>query len=642
MASSAAVCLFLLFGWKINAVMMVVLPFFGLGLGVNDMFVFVRHFSEQVVKADVNQGSSDGTPAPQRNAEDITCAMLAGAGPGAMLTSTCNCVTFTFGALIMPVPALADFCAAAALVVALNYFVMLTQVVPLLSWTARRAVMSQQACACTSSCDNMEAQCFQSWTAGVSKLEKKITKMTSLSFGCLTFSLWPCALILLVVSGVLINDKDIGYNPAEAVKDGSPQYRAVEVFFDEFSSFPAFLCFDDVDVPSNQREMLTLFGSLVGPDQRHTEAFGLNFLTAFYFQHAPQIMAGKLLVDPSWNSSLAPFGTVKLDSTDFYQYYHDWSRVPLENPMKAMDPNSMGYVTADLAWTNEFSYASPNKSLAPALRFSFFSFFIVGLQNQNDFVVSIRQANELLEQSPLKGKASIYGATFTFWSVLLDLDSTLWRILGLSLAIVFTCTLICSMASSPALSDSLRMRKYTDSCRELLGCFAVAVISTLACAMIVGEVYGLSTRFLKFNMFVAMTLLAASGIAIEFVAHLVTAFLQEPGTPQERMVRAVATTAPAILQSSFSTVIGILPMSLSSFAFVVKYMFGMFALVQAIGLLNGLVFLPAFLGSVGLLFGPNTKEQYKPDVNVSSENLPRVLDLPGGAATSKNNEKERV
>ena len=211
MASSAAVCLFLLFGWKINAVMMVVLPFFGLGLGVNDMFVFVRHFSEQVVKADVNQGSSDGTPAPQRNAEDITCAMLAGAGPGAMLTSTCNCVTFTFGALIMPVPALADFCAAAALVVALNYFVMLTQVVPLLSWAASRAVMSPQACACTSSCDNVEAQCFQSWTAGVSKLEKKIAKMTSLSFGCLTFSLWPCALILLVVSGVLINDKDIGY-----------------------------------------------------------------------------------------------------------------------------------------------------------------------------------------------------------------------------------------------------------------------------------------------------------------------------------------------------------------------------------------------------------------------------------------------
>ena len=149
MASSGAVCLFLLFGWKINAVMMVVLPFFGLGLGVNDMFVFVRHFSEQVTK--VNPGSSDGTLAQQRSAVDITCDMLAGAGPGALLTSACNCVTFTCGALIMPVPALADFCAAAALVVAMNYFVILTQVVPLLSWAARRAERSPPSFACTSS-----------------------------------------------------------------------------------------------------------------------------------------------------------------------------------------------------------------------------------------------------------------------------------------------------------------------------------------------------------------------------------------------------------------------------------------------------------------------------------------------------------
>jgi len=607
---------------------------------VNDMFVFVRHFSEQVAK--VNQRSSDGTLTPQRSAVDITCAMLAGAGPGALLTSSCNCVTFTFGALIMPVPALADFCAAAALVVALNYFVILTQVVPLLSWAAGRAVRSPQSCACTSSCDSMDAHCVQCWTGRATKLEEKITKMSRSQFGSLTLPMWPCALVLLTVSGWLISNKDIGYNPAEAVKDGSPQYRAVEVFFDEFSSFPAFLCFDDVDVPNSQRDMLTLFSSLTAPDQKHTEAFGLNYLTAFYFQHAQHVMTGTLPVDPSWNSSLAPFGTVNLKSEDFYRYYHDWSRVPVENPMKALDPAAMGYVTADLAWANEFSYVSANRSLAPALRFSFFSFFIVGLQDQSDFVASIRQANELLDRSPLKGKASIYGATFTFWSVLLDLDSTVWRILGLNLAIVFTCTLLCSMASSLALLESLRTHKCKDACFEFLGCLSVAIISTLACAMIVGEIYGLSMLFLKFNMFVAMTLLAASGISIEFVAHLVTAFLQETGSPQERVVRAVAITAPAILQSSLSTVVGILPMSLSPFAFVVKYMFGMFALVQAIGLLSGLVFLPAFLGSMGLLFGTDRKTQNKETPDASAENFPRVLDSPAAGDASKNNEKERV
>jgi len=145
-----------------------------------------------------------------------------------------------------------------------------------------------------------------------------------------------------------------------------------------------------------------------------------------------------------------------------------------------------------------------------------------------------------------------------------------------------------------------------------MSCFCVATISTLACALIIAEIYGLCTVFLKFNMFVAMTLLAACGISIEFVAHLVTAFMREEGTPQERTARALAITSPALLQSSVSTVVGILPMTLSPFAFVVKYMFGMFALVQAVGLLNGIVFLPAFLGSMAISFGPKKKNEAVP------------------------------
>ena len=83
-----------------------------------------------------------------------------------------------------------------------------------------------------------------------------------------------------------------------------------------------------------------------------------------------------------------------------------------------------------------------------------------------------------------------------------------------------------------------------------------------------------------------------------------------------------------------------LPMALSPFAFVVKYMFGMFTLVQVIGLLNGLFFLPAFLGSMGLLFGPSSKAQNKQNSDASAENFPRVLDSPGAGDASKNNEKD--
>merc|ERR1719424_29920 len=308
----------------------------------------------------------------------------------------------------------------------------MTQVVPLLALAARRAQKQPTPCSCTSSCGRIEASSMDRLTAV--RFEAKMSSTSNFNFGCATLMMWPLCVGLMVLSGVLINNKEIGYNPVEAVKDGSPQHRAVEVYFGEFSSFPAFLCFDDVDVPSSQKDMLELFGSLVAPDQKHTEAFGLNYLTGFYYNllQTGQLSAFNPPSPSAWrNNVTAPFGTVGLNSTSFYKQYHAWSQVPLENPWQALTPAGMGYISADLAWANEFSFVTANRSLAPALQFSFFSFFVVGLESQEDFVTSIKQANAILQRSPLKGKASIYGATFTFWSVLLDLESSLMRLLGL-------------------------------------------------------------------------------------------------------------------------------------------------------------------------------------------------------------------
>ena len=43
---SAAAGFYLLCGWKLNTSMIAALPFMAMGLGVNDMFVLVRYFSE--------------------------------------------------------------------------------------------------------------------------------------------------------------------------------------------------------------------------------------------------------------------------------------------------------------------------------------------------------------------------------------------------------------------------------------------------------------------------------------------------------------------------------------------------------------------------------------------------------------------
>jgi hypothetical protein len=425
----------------------------------------------------------------------------------------------------------------------------------------------------------------------------------------------------LAGSAILIADKDIGYDPAELVKDDTSQRRPVQVFFDEFNSFPAFLCFHNVDVPHKQREMLELFTSVTS--QKHSQPFLMNYLSAFYLHQMMTQQTSAL--DPKWTDNmLAPLGTVASNQS-FYELFHAWSKVPLENPALAWSPAGMGFLSADIAFANEFSYVTSNKSTSPALQFSFFPFYIVDLHDDDDFVESIKEINKQLEQSPLKGKVSVYGATFTFWSVLIDLEKSGWSMTAICLTTVFCCTLVCSLASSSALASRLGSGE-GGALKEVCNCIILATISSLACAMIVAEIYGFSMTFLKYNQFVALALIAAAGISIEFVAHLVAAFLGESGTTQERVTRAWGIVSPAVLQGSLSTLVGIAPMALSPFVFVVKYCFGMFALVQIIGLLNGFVFLPSFLSMVGSLCESESKAEPASEISVpASASLPTAL-----------------
>merc|ERR1719440_560297 len=265
--------LFLLFGGKLNALMLIVLPFFALGIGVNDMFVFVRHFSELVAKASASQQN-------ECSAEDIVCQTLANAGPGALMTSLCNVAIFTSGYALLPVPALADFCASAAIVAVLNYVAILTQVVPFSVLAARDVSNSGEDGECMASCERIEASCAAKMPSPIDKLQAKIAGMPTRCYNTMSVALVICALACLAASAALFAGKDIGYDPAEVVKHDSPQRRPVQVFFDEFNSFPAFLCFDGVDVPQKQREMLDLFQSITA--LKHSqEGFVPNYLNAF-------------------------------------------------------------------------------------------------------------------------------------------------------------------------------------------------------------------------------------------------------------------------------------------------------------------------------------------------------------------------
>jgi hypothetical protein len=229
-AAGGGASLFLLCGGKLNALMLVVLPFFALGMGVNDMFVFLRHFTEVV------------TSGEQTSVDDVVCQTLIHAGPGALVTSSCNFCIFLCGAAMLPVPALADFCASAAIVAALNYIAILTQVVPLLVLAARRATTDSED-AGRSQLEYVGVACQAQIPSPMKSLEKRIARMPRRSYSIISCLLVALAMACLAGAVILIADKDIGYDPAELVKDDTSQRRPVQVFFDEFNSFPAFSVF---------------------------------------------------------------------------------------------------------------------------------------------------------------------------------------------------------------------------------------------------------------------------------------------------------------------------------------------------------------------------------------------------------------
>merc|ERR1712032_1464038 len=122
-----------------------------------------------------------------------------------------------------------------------------------------------------------------------------------------------------------------------------------------------------------------------------------------------------------------------------------------------------------------------------------------------------------------------------------------------------------------------------------------AIVTCLSCVMIVFEIYGLSAALMSFNVFVAAISLMAMGLSVEFTAHFAAAFSLGQGTAVDRLGQAMAHTFPALMEGSVSTFCTVLPLAFAEQLFLVKYLFGIITMVVAVGVINGLVVMPAML-----------------------------------------------
>jgi predicted RND superfamily exporter protein len=199
-------------------------------------------------------------------------------------------------------------------------------------------------------------------------------------------------------------------------------------------------------------------------------------------------------------------------------------------------------------------------------------FYQTELDGQDTYIDAIKEIRDVFAASGLPSKSAFpWGATFTYWSIFLELQSILLRTLAIDTGLVFVLSLV------------------------LLQSFTSALASTLACGMVVTMVYGVVTLFTKFNFFVVASLLASAGLSVEFTSHLIVSYNMLEGPLEERLGLAMSHTIPPLFQGAISTFLSMLPLAFHDIKFVMKYFFGVFSVLVAVGLLTGLVLLPALL-----------------------------------------------
>eukprot|EP00747_Dinoflagellata_sp_TGD_P161532 gnl/TRDRNA2_/TRDRNA2_178098_c0_seq1.p1 gnl/TRDRNA2_/TRDRNA2_178098_c0~~gnl/TRDRNA2_/TRDRNA2_178098_c0_seq1.p1 ORF type:complete len:1002 (+),score=211.18 gnl/TRDRNA2_/TRDRNA2_178098_c0_seq1:64-3069(+) len=615
-------------GWlgiRFNPTMVQCLPFLAMGLGVNDMFVLIMCLSSRGAARIAAEG-------PQ----ETLAAVFGQAGVGVALTSMCNVASFALGAFI-PIPGMADFCLGASVIAAANYFVVMTVFAVFLFLEAKRIGQKQIdpsaiTCLChrSSGCVvNDEGLDTKGWGSSLQELlEKRWLPVLMTSAFSWTMLLSSC--VLIAACFWQIAEMEMGIDIADVVSSDSEAHKPLTTLAEHFTTNPIELYYHDVDIPNQQQAILDLLTEIFGVKNIIPNALP-PFLAMFYNY---VLMAGAAPVPEPPNTTFADLGWTLEPSAGshplyaplgvanpkkFYEMFNEFKKFPVDNPMQAYMPGGNAFVLADLVYVKEFGYGTREKMGKIVLGFD--RFFSTGCKTTAEHVALIDEVRGKIEASPLQGKVFPNGVQFTYYEIYRELKGIFWRAFAIDLVVIFVVSAV--------------------FLRSPMSAFA----STIACGMIVIEIFGISAVLAKFNMITAAALLMSMGLAVDFVVHVVTNFQLSSGSKLQRLTEAVQSTFPAVLLGGFSTLISLVPMAFSQLPFVRLYFFALFATVTGLGLINGLGVLPAMLAVFGSgraavmveeahSSAPKTLEDGTSQQASADDAYPSILTTPASAAAT--------
>lgn len=149
------------------------------------------------------------------------------------------------------------------------------------------------------------------------------------------------------------------------------------------------------------------------------------------------------------------------------------------------------------------------------------------------------------------------------------------------------------------LSLSLASLAVAVVCFQLVGHPLVAAVCVLVVGMIIIDVLGF-TYFsgVNLNSISVITIVIATGIAVDYVVHIGRAFLEQVGTRKERAIKSLGALGPPVFYAGFSTFLAIIVLAFAT-SYIFNVLFLGFLALIIIGLAHGLIFGPVLLSFIG-------------------------------------------
>ncbi|GLC70304.1 hypothetical protein PLESTF_000957100 [Pleodorina starrii] len=127
---------------------------------------------------------------------------------------------------------------------------------------------------------------------------------------------------------------------------------------------------------------------------------------------------------------------------------------------------------------------------------------------------------------------------------------------------------------------------------------ACLMVGTMVVASDVGVFGFMHYAGLQFNSVTCIVLVLAVGIAVDYSAHVMRAFLVSTGTRHERAHKALVEIGGAVWNGAVTTFLAVLPMAAAEH-YIFTTIFKMFATLILLAIWHGLVFLPVIMSWVG-------------------------------------------